>query len=189
MVYDGIIEGIGVNFRSVTEDDAEFTYYLRQDKERTKYVHSVTGTIEDQKNWIRRQREREGDYYFLVEDKNGTPIGTVGYYDLEGVNGETGRLVMKGNSAQNCDAIMLIRKFAFEIMGADHIRCTAVKGNKPVVGQLKRLGGVQVGSHIDEQDGFEILEFRVTREAYEERKAKYLELVRKSYQVLQPGEK
>lgn len=185
MVYDSIIEGIGVNLRSVTEEDAEFTYNLRQDKERTKYVHAVKGTIEDQRNWIKRQREKEGDYFFIVEDKEGYPLGTVGYYDLEGVNGEMGRMVINGTYAQNCDAMLQIRKFAFEIIGADFVRCTAVDGNKPVVAQLKRLGGIPTGSYIDDQDGFKVLIFRVDKKAYEDRKEKYTKLVRKSYEILE----
>ena len=187
MVYDGIIEGIGVNLRSVEERDAAFTYDLRQDKERTRYVHSVNGTVEDQKNWIRSQRAKAGDYFFLVEDKEGNPLGTAGYYDLKGANGETGRLVMKGNFAQNCDAILQLRRFAFEIMNAEYIRCTAVNGNKPVIAQLKRLGAKQVGSYMDEQDGFEILVYHVSKEAYEAQKDKNKRLVEKSYQALGSG--
>lgn len=183
MVYQDIVEGIGVNLRPVEESDAEFTYRLRQDKARTKYVHSVEGTVEDQRNWIINQRKREGDYFFIVEDKKGEPLGTVGYYGLDGKNGEMGRMVINGSFAQNCDAILQLRRFAFEIIGADHVRCTAVRGNAPVLAQLKRLGAVQTGSYIDEKDGFEILVFRVDREAYEQRKDKYLKLVEKSYAI------
>lgn len=183
MVYDGIIEGIGVNLRSVEERDAEFTYALRQDKERTKFVHSVDGTVEDQRNWIRNQRAREGDYYFIVEDKQGNPLGTVGYYGLEGVNGEMGRMIINGTYAQNCDAIVQLRRFAFDIIGAEYVRCTMVNGNKGVLAQLRRLGAEQTGSYIDPKDGFEVLIFRVSRQAYEARREKYVRLVEKSYQL------
>ena len=172
-----------MNLRPVTEDDAEFTYRLRQDKERTKFLHSVNGTVEDQRNWIRAQRAKEGDYFFVVEDKNGKPFGTVGYYDLEGVNGETGRVVINGSTAQNCDAILQLRRFAFEIIGAEYIKCRTVNGNKTMMAQLKRFGAEQVGTEIDEKDGFEQLVYRVTREAYEAGKEKYRKLVEKSYQL------
>ena len=183
MVYEGVIEGIGVNLRAVEESDAEFTYNLRQNKELTKYVHSVDGTVEDQRNWILNQRKRDGDYFFIVEDKEGNPLGTVGYYDLIGKNGEMGRMVINGTFSQNCDAILQLRRFAFEIIGADYVRCTAVNGNKPVLAQLKRLGAVQTDSFIDEKDGFEILVFRVSRDAYEDKKEKNLKLVKKSYEI------
>lgn len=183
MIYDGIIKGIGVNLRPVEETDAEFTYWLRQDKERTKYVHSVNGTVEDQKEWIKKQRVREGDYFFIVEDKQGTPLGTVGYYDIVHNNGEMGRMVINGNFSQNCDAIIQLRRFAFEIIGADYVRCTAVSTNKPVVAQLKRLGGIQTDQYTDPKDGFDILVFRVTKEAYEAKKDYYKKLVEKSYQL------
>ncbi len=183
MVYQGIVEGIGVNLRPVEEADAEFTYRLRQDKARTRYVHSIDGTVEDQRKWISNQRKREGDYFFIVEDKMGTPLGTVGYYDLEGKNGEMGRMVVNGSFAQNCDAILQLRRFAFEIIGADYVRCSAVNGNKAVLAQLKRLGAVQTGSYVDEKEGFEILVFRVDRDVYEAKKDKNLKLVKKSYEV------
>lgn len=183
MVYDGVVEGIGINLRSVEESDAEFTYRIRQDRERTKFVHSVNGTVEDQRQWIKNQRQREGDYFFIVEDKSGNPLGTVGYYDIEQKNGEMGRMVINGSFAQNCDAIIQLRRFAFEIVGADYVRCTAVSSNKPVVAQLKRLGGVQTGQYIDEKDGFEILVFRVSKEAYNNKKERYRKLVEKSYNL------
>ena len=183
MVYQGIIEGIGVNLRALEEKDAEFTFALRQDKDRTKYVHAVNGTVEDQREYIRKQREREGDYYFLAEDKEGNPFGALAYYNLHGRNGETGRMVLNGSFTQNCDAILQLRKFAFEIIGADYIRCTVVDGNKAVMAQIKRFGGVQVGSFTDEADGSLVHEFRVTKEAYFERKEKYQKLVEKGYMM------
>lgn len=189
MVYDEIIEGIGINLRSVEEKDAAFIFALRQDKERTQFIHSISGTVEDQKQWIKKQRERDGDYYFIAEDKTGKPLGTVGYYDIKGKNGEMGRMVINGTFAQNCDAIVQLRKFAFDIIGADYVRCTVVNGNKPVIAQLKRLGGIQTGSFIDEKDGFEVLVFQVSKEAYSARKDKYLKLVEKSYEIMsQQGE-
>ena len=39
------------------------------------------------------------------------------------------------------------------------------------------------GSYIDEKDGFEVLIFRVSREAYMARREKYLRLVQKSYEL------
>ena len=190
MVYNDIIQGVGINLRSVEEKDAEFIFVLRQDKERTKYIHSISGTVEDQRQWIRLQREREGDYYFIVEDKGGKPIGALGYYDIKNKNGEIGRMVINGSYAQNCDAIVQIRKFAFETIGADSVRSTVVDGNKTMIAQLKRLGGVQTGSFVDDKDGFVVLVFQVSKEAYNARKEKYIKLVEKSYQIiLQQGDK
>lgn len=185
MVYKSIIEGIGVNLRPMEESDAEFTYKLRknQDKKGTRFVHSLNGTVEDQREYIKQQREKPGDYYFVVEDKQGTPIGVVAYYNIIGTEGEMGRMIIDGSFVQNCDAILQLRRFAFEIIGAKHVRCTVVNGNKPVLAQIRRLGGIQVGSHIDPIDKNEVLEFVVSREAYEKRKAKYEDLVKKGYEL------
>lgn len=183
MVYEGFIEGFGIRLRSVEESDADFTFKIRQDKERTKYIHAVKGTVEDQKNWIKKQRARKGDYFFLVEDMEGNPLGTVGYYDIEGVNGEMGRMVLNGTFSQNCDAILQLRRFAFDIIGADYVRCTTSKGNKTVFAQLKRLGAEIVGTYVEEIDGLEMTIFRVTKDAYLKNKDKYIKLVKKSYEI------
>ena len=70
MVYNGILEGKYVNLRSVEEKDAEFTLSLRQDPILTKYLPKLDITLEQQINWIRKQRVKEGDFYFLVENKD-----------------------------------------------------------------------------------------------------------------------
>ncbi|MBQ9664112.1 MAG: GNAT family N-acetyltransferase [Oscillospiraceae bacterium] len=185
MVYEGTLEGFGVRLRSLEEGDAAFLFKLRTDRERTRFVHAIEGTVDDQRLYIQKQRAREGDYYFLAEDLNGEPFGALAYYNLVDKNGETGRMVLNGTFAQNCDAILQLRRFAFEIIGAEYVRCTVVNGNKPVLAQIKRMGGEQVGSFIDSADGSEVLEFHVSRETYEERKEKYRQLVEKSYRMEQ----
>lgn len=47
MVYDSIIEGLTVKLRSIEESDAEVTYKMRTDPEKTRFVHQITGTVED----------------------------------------------------------------------------------------------------------------------------------------------
>jgi len=182
MVYDKVIEGIGVNLRAVEESDAEFIMELRRSREKTRFVHAITGTVEDQRQWIRNQRARENDYYFIAERKNGEPFGAAGYYGLEGPNGELGRMVMDGEYVENCEAIFLLRQFAFDIMKAEYARCTVHPENKPVIAQQKRFGCVQVGTIYDEEGQFELLDCRVYREAYEARKDKLAALIRKGYE-------
>jgi len=185
MVYEDKIYGTGVNLRPVEEDDAAFILELRGNKERTRFVHAVQGNETAQRAWIRKQREREGDYYFIAEDKQGKPFGAVGYYNLSGKNGELGRMVIDGSYIQNCEAIYLARKFAFEVIGADYVRCTVVEGNTPVIAQIKRFGGVQTGEYQDEEANFHVLVFRVAREAYEKKKGKVEALIQKAYKTLQ----
>ena len=49
MVYDKIIEGLTVNLRAIEVDDAEITFSMRSDSEKTKYMHPAYGTVENQR--------------------------------------------------------------------------------------------------------------------------------------------
>ena len=62
-----IIYGKNINMRTVEIDDAEFVYTMRQDQNKTKYLSKVSGTIQDQKEWIAQYKKREADkkeFYF-----------------------------------------------------------------------------------------------------------------------------
>ena len=45
MIIENPIIGNLVTLRSVRIDDAEYTFKIRQDKEKTRYLHAVEGTI------------------------------------------------------------------------------------------------------------------------------------------------
>ena len=113
MVYNGILEGKYVNLRSVEEKDAEFTLSLRQDPILTKYLPKLDITLEQQINWIRKQRVKEGDFYFLVEKKDGERIGVLGVYDVEGNHAETGRIAIVGTAFESIEAQLLSFVFSF----------------------------------------------------------------------------
>ena len=86
MVYQYAIKGLTVCLRSVEESDAEVTFRMRSDPEKSRFIHRTTGTTEDQRNFIRAQRERIGDYLFLIEDLQGNPIGMKGIYNYDPVH-------------------------------------------------------------------------------------------------------
>ena len=58
------ILGKWITLRCAEESDAEFTLAIRNDLKLTKFIPKVNGDIESQKYWIRKQREKYGDYFF-----------------------------------------------------------------------------------------------------------------------------
>ncbi|MBQ8945910.1 MAG: GNAT family N-acetyltransferase [Lachnospiraceae bacterium] len=121
MIYDQIIKGRYVSLRSMDESDARFSLDIRQDKEKTKYLHPVDNDIDKQTAWIKRQMETPGDYFFVAETADGDKVGTIGVYGIEGNLGHLGRLLMVGNPFQSFEATMLAMKFAYEILGLDEL--------------------------------------------------------------------
>lgn len=113
MVYEKKIVGFFVNLRAATEGDAVATTQMRNVVEKTKYLHPVDNDVEKQRRWIQRQRIREGDYFFVVENKEQEPIGMMGISEIEGNRGHIGRLLMYGNALQSYEAYLLLFKFGF----------------------------------------------------------------------------
>lgn len=64
------ILGKWITLRCAEESDAEFTLAIRNDLKLTKFIPKVNGDIESQKYWIRKQREKYGDYFFIIENKS-----------------------------------------------------------------------------------------------------------------------
>lgn len=122
MIYDGIISGKYIDVRSVLETDAEVTMQLRQNKEKTKFLHNVDNDIEKQRLWIREQNDRKGDYFFLgLDKKTKKAIGTFGVYEIENGRGHAGRLLMYGNACQSFEINYLVFEFAFDYLGLHEI--------------------------------------------------------------------
>ena len=110
------IIGKYVDLVPCTEDDADFTREIRKDPEFVKYLPLIDNTIEQQKSWIRSQREKEGDYFFVVWNKKQERIGTISIFDVFGNPPKAGRLALKGNAFENIEAQYLSFDFAFNML-------------------------------------------------------------------------
>ena len=150
MVYDRIIEGQTINMRSVIPDDAEITYAMRMDSEKVRYMHRISGTVEDQRAYIVNQNNKSGDYLFLVLDKSGKPIGMRGIYNVREDSAESGRTIGYGDAFQNIEAILLGFDFAFEKLQVKSIYMDAFADNSTVIGIQKQMGAMEIErNHID----------------------------------------
>lgn len=144
MVYDGVIEGKTVRLRSVEERDAEITFKMRSDPEKSRFFHAANGTVDDQLNYIKQQRQKPGDYLFIIEDLTGTPIGMKGLYNYNPDKNEveSGRFVGFGSQVQNVEALLLSCDFAFNILKVTTINMAALETNSVMLGIQKKLGVV-----------------------------------------------
>lgn len=167
------IEGRYVDLRSCTEDDAEFTRELRKDPEFVKFLPPLDNTIEEQKAWIRRQREKDGDFFFVVWDKEGNRIGTISIYDVHGDRAESGRLAIKGDNAfQGIEAQLLSFRFAFGVLGLECIDAYIFADNERAIRFNKQFGGRHYPVKIDEH-GKEIIPVENWREDFEKFDKRY----------------
>lgn len=145
------MEGRYVDLKSCTEDDAEFTREIRRDPNFIKFLPVIDNTLEEQRTWIRRQREKEGDYFFVVWDKEGNRIGTISTHDVHGKRAESGRLAIKGNNAfEGIEAQILSFRFAFGVLGLECIEGFIFADNERAIRFNKQFGGRHYPPEVDE---------------------------------------
>jgi hypothetical protein len=58
------VVGKTLTFRDATVVDAEFILSLRTDSEKSRYLSAVTGELADQRAWLARLYDPQGDSFF-----------------------------------------------------------------------------------------------------------------------------
>lgn len=142
MAVAGPLIGKSVDLRAVETDDAQFILSLRNDKSISEYLPRLNITLDEQRKWISEQRDKEGDYYFLIIDKNGNRLGTVSIYDIVDNHGENGRLACRGQAYQVMEAQYLISVFTFDTLKLDFFVSNIAVDNLSPQKIIKYFGGV-----------------------------------------------
>ena len=177
MYIDYKLEGIHTNLRSVKENDAEDILKLRNDPRITEFLPPLNITIEQQKQWIAKQRADKESYYFIIEDKQGRSVGTVGFYDLEGDHAETGRYCCIGDVQHSVEASVLEFDFVYDVVGLSYLTSWVYEENKPVVSLTKNYG-FECVEVTTADDGRPCYLFKQTKEQYLKKRGKIVNLLR-----------
>lgn len=120
MVVNNIV-GKYVDLRSATVEDAEFALNIRRTPKAAKFMPPLDITLEQQKSWIEKQRATEGDYFFIVFNKNNERVGVISIYDIHENYAEAGRWVMIGEAWESIESKLLLFQFAFDSLGVQEI--------------------------------------------------------------------
>ena len=142
MILNKKICGISCDLRSVQIKDAEFILSLRLDGDLNQYLNKVDDDVSKQEEWITRQMQSDGDYYFIIESKSGESLGTISLYNINEQHAEFGRWISKGGAVQNIESVILLHGFGFESLGLNKIYSRTAVENKKVLGFHKRFGAI-----------------------------------------------
>lgn len=179
MLYDGVISGRTVRLRPVVESDAEVTLAMRMDPKKSRYIHGVSGSIEDQRAFIRKQMQAEGDYLFMIEDFDGRPLGMKGVYGHDPMTGtvETGRFISYGSQVQSIEALLLSFDFAFDALGVETIRMSVLSDNTNMKGIQERFGVTVVGMEPSPEFQCDTIYSVLTSDAYRRTRPRIMALI------------
>jgi RimJ/RimL family protein N-acetyltransferase len=171
--HDEPIEGFLWRIRSVQEEDASFVTELRDpDKPRSKYLNPISGFVQDQKEWIRSQRQTRGDYYFVLESiKTSKNDGLIGIYNLSPRSAEWGRWILREGCLGSAESMLLIYRFGFDLLGLSEMYSRTLSSNSKVLKLHDSLGSERSNSgginapKVPEKNHF--IEHRVTKNLFE----------------------
>jgi RimJ/RimL family protein N-acetyltransferase len=140
-----IIYGKNINMRTVITKDAEFIYTMRQNKDKTKYLSKVIGTVESQKEWIKNYKQREEDkkeFYFVIESKDKEKLGLVRMYDFKDNSFCWGSWLIKEDAPKTTaiESSLQIYEFGFYSLGFEKSHFDVRKGNDKVIAFHQRFG-------------------------------------------------
>jgi len=164
--------------RPVNDEDAAFIVLVRK-HHGGEFLHKGAQNEEEQRAWLHAYYQRENDYYFIVEDRNGKQAGTISIYDMDvQANDATfGRWVVPHSALAAVESVFLIFLFAFETLGLTKVRAKVVVGNKKVISFHNSLG-MKSGDFLPNHytiggNCVDVREMIMNATAWEERK-KYL---------------
>lgn len=147
---NGPIVGKFVNLREVTVNDAKFILDLRCNEKKSKYLHKTEYNIENQINYIKHYLTLDDQWYFIIENKENKPLGTIRIYDVEGkqYTGGSWLMVDEASVQETIEGELLLNDFAFNQLGFEVDKYDVRKGNKKVV-RFHKQKGARI---VDEND-------------------------------------
>ena len=167
-----IIYGKNINMRTVTTEDAEFIYNMRQNQNKTKYLSKVTGTVDSQKEWIKNYKQREEEkkeFYFVIESKDKRKLGLVRMYDFQDNSFCWGSWLIKEDAPKSTaiESALQIYEFGFYSLGFEKSHFDVRKGNDKAISFHQRFGAKIVDEdELDYFFNFEKSDYEIIKEKY-----------------------
>lgn len=158
MVYENPLLGKTISLSPVNLCDAEFILSLRMDPHFSKYLHPIDGKLESQKEWIKAQRLRVNDYYFLIRNISNSPVGTISLYNICGDQGEFGRWISPFNPLYALESVLIIHDFGFNTLGLNSIYSATNTLNRSAINLNSSFGAMYTGELTYSKYGDIILE-------------------------------
>ena len=135
--------------RDAGPDDAAFILGLRTDAGKSAHLSPVSGRLDDQRAWLDRYAGSTGQAYFIIEDKQGTPLGTVRLYDARDTSFCWGSWILgaAAPAAAAIESALMVYAYAIDELGFDTAHFQVHRANERVWAFHERFGAVRVAEN------------------------------------------
>jgi RimJ/RimL family protein N-acetyltransferase len=145
------VRGRSIDFREITEADAEFILHLRTNPLLNAHLSITPHDIEKQRTFIRNYFQSQTDYYFIIMDKAQNSIGSVRIYDIKDDSFCWGSWILSPDNkpkGAGIESALLLYDFAFYTLHYARSHFDVRKANQRVIDFHLRFGAVI--AHEDE---------------------------------------
>ncbi len=140
------IDGVSLSLRVVQPQDAAYIHALRMDPTYNTHLSTVTGSVQDQADWIRRYKTREAEgteYYYVIERRvDAQPCGLVRLYDIVGDQFTWGSWILDHNKPSKAALESAVLSFGvgFTCLGSETANVDVRNDNAKARAFYQRLG-------------------------------------------------
>jgi RimJ/RimL family protein N-acetyltransferase len=147
-----------IQFTPARQSHAAFIFGLRIDSSLNRYLSAAPDSVDAQREYLRTYEKRElagSEFYFVIEDRLGTPCGTVRVYDIRPQDRphsfSWGSWILNDSKPRyaSIESALLVYRVGFEHLGCSASHFEVMKGNDRVV-EFHRRFGATVESETDE---------------------------------------
>jgi len=133
-------------FRDATVSDAGFILELRTDSRKSKFLSTTSGDLQKQIAWMQAYALDDSQVYFIMQDRQGNPVGTVRLYDQRGDSFCWGSWIIKADMPGNyaIESALMVYRYALGL-GFTRAHFEVRKDNVSVWRFHERFGAVKTG--------------------------------------------
>lgn len=145
------IIGNKIVFRNASREDAGFILGLRTDPVKGKYLSATPNDLALQVSWLEKYTRDNSQIYFIIQDLQDEPFGTVRLYDARQDSFCWGSWILKDGrpSGFAIESALIVYRYALEL-GFTRSHFDVRKGNESVWQFHERFGAVRVGETEDD---------------------------------------
>ena len=139
------VEGPNLALRLIQPEDAAYVHGLRSNPAYNTHLSTVTGTVDDQRNWIEDYKSREAqgqELYYVIERKDGVRCGLIRLYDIEAESFTWGSWILDENKPPKAALESAVLSFGvgFDALGLHSAIVDVRIANEHAAAFYRRLG-------------------------------------------------